>query len=479
MTASIASYFLPELGWFLGSILALMLAVTVETLFAESLLAWRQRRGFAMLALALIFGTISVFVDAPLIFRLLRGHALTTESFEQQRDVAARDIIVAREQLASAATAARALSERSKDMADKEKAAGNTCEKSALGPGARYRFRLADATSFAGIDQTVAGYSKRLDAAVAEIDALKPQVGEALRDTLQRLNASLARAYGIAHDPGLASVAQQLETRSGEDSILRRDPTGEAFHCPDDIIRGRAKSIAQQIKSLPKLEQHPQVADFTDPNTVILELPSRLAATLRAGVGSPGILGGTDVTALLGSMLLEIILFGAVWHRPGEAAVGHRILAAQNALARVPDGDLACFLNLISDPDDRVRRFFALIGRYRLRLWPVDFVVVAHGTGDLELEQLAHAVSILAAFGWAKRHRWIAKPFLAMATWWRWPEMRGAKLREFFSIDLRALDELRLAELCMRMRQRPSGPLWNAIAAPAALHEDEQRVAAE
>ena len=43
-------------------------------------------------------------------------------------------------------------------------------------------------------------------------------------------------------------------------------------------------------------------------------------------------------------------------------------------------------------------------------------------------------------------------PHLVLIAWWRWPEMRRALYREVYRIDIRALDELNLAELLARTR---------------------------
>jgi hypothetical protein len=470
MTVSIASLLASELGWVLGSVLGLLLAIAIEWLFATSLLTWRRERRIGLLLLVCLFGMISVFADAPLIFRIMRGHALTTAGFEEQRSAATRDIIIAREQLASAAAAATRLADYSRLRADEEARIGNTCEKSNGKPGPRSRFRQAEAESFKATAEAIAASSQRLDGAVAAVQALKPEVGEALRAALQRLDGGIATAFSIVRDPALAALAANFDKRTQEDADERRDPkTGETFHCPDPTIRDSAKSIAQQLRSLPELKQRPQVVDFTDPNAVIVELPVRLMATIVAGPGRPGTLTGIDIAALIAAVVFEMALVGAVMLKPVDPAIGRRVRAARGAFACLTDAELGGFLHLLGEPDVRIGQLFSLIDRYRMRMWPFDLVVVAHGTSNADLNRMGHVLPVLSALGWARRYYLIPGTVVALTAWRRWPEMRGCCFREVFRIKLTAFDELRLAELCSRMHRRgETGPTIDLAAVPIA-----------
>jgi hypothetical protein len=444
--------FVPEMGWFLGGLAAFVLAVIIEVLFAESLCQWRCGRGPLYLCLAALFCILSMICDTPYLFRMMNGAQLTMRQFAEQRDAAVRDVVVARERLAAAAEAAHDLAAVSRQKAEREAAAGDSCERSSRGRGARYEFRVADVEGFQQIEQAVAGRSKRLDAEAAHIQALPAETGEALQQGLGKLNASLAAAFSIVHDPALAAAADQLDGRAGADEAVRHGRDGEAFRCPDAMIRDRARATAGQLRSLPDLQQRVAVADFTDANTVMIGLPARIAASIGGGFGKPGGLTSTDLIALAVSTALELLLIGATFHVPVRRAIGRRLHAAQDALDETPVADLSTFLNLLGEADPELCRLWSLLNRYRLRLWLWEVVVVAHGVDDPHLVQFSRVMSILAAIGWARRYRTLPLPFVRLVAWWRWREIRRAPYLEYFRVDRRALDELNLGELLARIR---------------------------
>lgn len=446
--------FIPEMGALYGTLMAVAIAVAIEILFTQSLRECLGNRSITHFVLAVLLGVMSMVCDAPYLFRMLNGEQLTMRQFTDQRDDAVRDVVVARERLAAAAEAAHSVAEVSRQKAEREAVSGDSCEKSSAGHGVRYDFRMADATEFQQIEQTVAAGSRRLDAVATQVQGLPPETGEALRQGLGKLNASLAAAYSIVHDPALTAAADRLDARAQADGAARQGRGGETFRCPDATVRDRARATAAQLRSLPDLKQRAVVVDFTDANTALMALPLRVALTMSNGIGKPGSLSGSDMIALGVSLALEMLLVIATFHMPLERAIGQRLHAAQRSLGDAPAGDIAAFLNLLSAADPDLCRLWSLLNRYRVRFWPwpADIVVAAHGIDNEQLVLAGRAMSILAAVGWAKRCRSLPIPHLRLVCWWRWPEMRKALYREYFRIDMRALDELNLGELLARMR---------------------------
>ena len=451
-TTGLKPLFVPELGPVFGLLLAGLVALAIELLFSRSLLEWRRTKNIMGMVFVVLLGSVSIMCDMPLIFRMVNGAHLTTQQFTDQQGTAVRDVIVARERLVAAAEAARALAVYSQQKAQREDAAGDTCEKSSGGKGVRYQFRMADAEDFQQIDQAIATRSQRLNVTVAEIQAVPAETGEALRQGLAKLNASLAAAFGIVHDPALAGMAERLEARAQSDDTARKGRSGETFRCPDPTIRDRARATAAQLRALPDLKQRPVVADFTDANTVMTELPTRIVASFGRGGDKSNALSGRDAVAIAFSLMFELLLVVATWRLPHEPEIGQRLRSAQRALGNAPTGDISTFMHMLSDPDPALSRLFTLINRYRLRLWWKEFLVVGHGTNDSQLEELSRTMSVLCAIGWARRYRTLVMPHLVLIAWWRWPEMRRALYREVYRIDIRALDELNLAELLARTR---------------------------
>lgn len=448
--------FIPEMGLFFGTLVAAALAFAIEVGFSQSLRECRTNFSIMHMLLTLLFGAMSIVCDMPYLFRTLNGGQLTVRQFTEQRDTAVRDVVVARERLAAAAEAARDIATISRQKAEREAASGDSCEKATRGQGVRYDFRMADAAEFEQIEKAVTARSQRLDAVVSQLQALPPETGEALRQGLGKLNASLAMAYGIVQDPALAATADRLDARARADGTVRQGRGGEPFRCPDAMIRDRASATAVQLRSLPALQQRAVVADFTDANAVLGALPARIATTIASGIGKPGGLEANDLPGLAASLFLELLLIGATWHLPIERAIGQRLQAAQRALGDAPASDIAAFLGLLSDADPELSRLWSLLNRYRIRFYCLDIVVVGHGADNEQLAQFSRAMSILTAVGWARRFRTLPLPHLAIVCWWRWPEMRKALYREYFRIDIRALDELNLGELLARMRAERS-----------------------
>lgn len=449
--------FVPDMGWFRGTLVAASVAFVIEVLFSQSLREFRASGSLMHLVLALLFGAMSIICDLPYLFRAVNGEQLTVRQFTDQRDNAVRDVVVARERLAAAAESARDVAAVSRQKAEREAAAGDSCEKSTQGRGVRYDFRIADAADFQQIEQAVTARSQRLDAVVNQIQALPPETGEALRQGLAKLNAGLAAAYGIVQDPSLAATADRLDARAQADGAVRQGRGGESFRCPDATIRDRTRATAAQLRSLPDLKQRAVVADFTNANTVLGALPARIAVTVSSGIDKPGGLSANDLPGLVASLLLELMLIGATYHLPIDRAIGQRLHAAQRALGDAPAGDIAVFLNLLGEADPELCRMWSLINRYRLRYWLIGTLfVVTHGTDNADLARFSRMLSIMAAVGWAKRYRTLPLPLLRTVCWWRWPEARRGLYREYFRVDIRALDDLNLGELLARMRAERS-----------------------
>jgi hypothetical protein len=447
--------FIQEMGWVFGTLMAIAVALAIEVLFSQSLRELRGSGSILHLVLAVLFGLMSMVCDTPYLFRMVNGAQLTMREFSEQRDTAVRDVVVARERLAAAADAAHDLAKVSQQKAAREAASGDSCEKSTQGRGVRYDFRIADSEDFQQVEHAIATRSQRLEVTVAQIQAVPSETGEALREGLGKLNASLAAAYGIVHDPALTGLADRLDARAQSDDTVRHGRNGEAFRCPDAMIRDRARATAAQLRLLPDLQQRAVVADFTDANTVLVALPVRIAATLGHGIGTPGSLSGSDLIALAISLALELLLVGATFHTPTDRSIGNRLTTAQRAMGSTPGGDIGAFLNLLGDADPKLARLWSLINRYRVRLWLWEIVVVAHGVDDPRLVQFSRVMSILSAIGWARRYRTLPMPFVRVICWFRWPEMRKALHLEYFRLDLRAMDELNLGELLSSMRAEP------------------------
>ena len=453
MTGGLTPLFEQHFGSLFAPLLAMVMAVTIELLFTQALLLWRSQRGLMHLLALVVMAGISMVCDAPYLFRLFQGLNLTTQQFTAARDDAVRDVVVARERLAAAAESAKSLADYSTTKAQREDAAGDTCEKSTPGKGVRHQFRMDDAATFQQASETVAARSQRLNMAVSDLQALPPATGDALREHMTQLRAGLALAFGIVHDPALSGLADQLDARAQADDTVRHGRGGESFRCPDPALRDHARTVVAQLRSLPELKQQPVVTDFTDANVTLVALPTRLLRTVVSGVGGPGSMSMDDLVALVVSTMLEALVFFASWMQPVDRAIGQRLAAAQRAMRGVEAGDLRAFLALLSDPDPALCRLWAMLNRYRISLGRVNVVAVAHGTEDAQLLQLGRAMSVLSAIGWAHRYGGVLLlPTIWLLRWWCYPEMRRAVSCEYFTVRVPALDELNLAELLSRLR---------------------------
>ena len=190
-----------DLGWLAGSLLAGLIAVATEALFGSLLLTWHASRKPSKLAQALVLAVFSVLCNAPTLFSLIRGTALTEQTFGRQLDDARRQVTVAREDLASVAAAADRLASYSANTAAREDKQGNTCGKSGRRKGDRYYFREEDATRFRQIAETIDPLSAQLSHLADDIKKLVPQVGPGLRSGLQQLDTELGAAQGIVTEP--------------------------------------------------------------------------------------------------------------------------------------------------------------------------------------------------------------------------------------------------------------------------------------
>jgi hypothetical protein len=434
--------------------LAVLFAAVLDTVLIGTVLDWQKTRSFLAFLFMLIFMAASGLASTNLWYRFMRGAEKTVELFELQRDPVLGELIALHDRVNDAVTGLAQLSTNSNSLADREVKEGNTCGIAAKIPGPRQRFRKRDADFFAGLQSDLSLIPPRLKAEIEAIRALRPVPGETVAADAGRLRLALSNAASVLRDPAIPRIADELRKRINEDGVDRWEGRTK-FNCADPSIKIQAGNALARIEKLPALNIQVTVPDFTKPSEGLRIIP--LLLDFRSW-GQKGGMSAVDATAVFFAMLLELALF---WAARGFARDmrPERVLERLPAqLELVPDDALEFVRTLTGEPDSRVRELCRLLQRYQTRIGFSDRLVVSHGCKDKRVDDLAWYVPALVQTGWLAHDRWVFLPFVNAVGWWKWPETRGCDRRETFRIERNVFDELHLAEVIARMRERKQPP---------------------
>ena len=353
-----------------------------------------------------------------------------------------------------AVTGLAQLSSYSSGLADREVKDGNTCGVSPKVEGPRQRFRKRDADFFAGLQRDLSPIPPRIKAEIEAVRALRPVPGETIAADAARLRLALSNAGSVLRDPAIPRIADELRNRINDDGMDRWEGRVK-FNCADAAIKSQAGNALSRIEKLPTLNIQVTAPDFTSASEGLRIVP--LLLDFRTW-GQKGGISPVDAAVVFFAILIELALF---WTARGFA----RDMRPERMLERlpgrivlVPDDALDFVRALTEDPDPRVRELCRLLQRYQARIGFSDRLVVSHGCEDKRANDLAWYAPTLVEVGWLTHDRWVFLPFVNAVGWWKWPETRGCDRRETFRIEGNAFDELHLAEVIARMRDRKQPP---------------------
>ena len=148
---------------------------------------------------------------------------------------------------------------------------------------------------------------------------------------------------------------------------------------------------------MPKLDQHVVLPDMNSVATATIELPRRIMT---------GSLSGDDLTALVISCFFEAMLVGAVL-MAHKGSAGRRLLMAARRAKGLKDSDLTAVLAAGRDLPPDLAYVASEIERYRIAVWPFQFVIVVHGCADPGLRRIAEVMPSFCALDIAMRHPFI------------------------------------------------------------------------
>ncbi len=131
--------------------------------------------------------------------------------------------------------------------------------------------------------------------------------------------------------------------------------------------------------------------------TATIELPRRIMT---------GSLSGDDLTALVISCFFEAMLVGAVL-MAHKGSAGRRLLMAARRAKGLKDSDLTAVLAAGRDLPPDLAYVASEIERYRIAVWPFQFVIVVHGCADPGLRRIAEVMPSFCALDIAMRHPFI------------------------------------------------------------------------
>lgn len=429
---------------------ALLFAAVLDSVLIGALLEWQKTRGLLALLFMLIFMAASGLASTNLWYRFMRGAEKTAEVFELQRDPILVELIVLHDRLDEATTGLAQLSSYSSALADREVKDGNTCGVSPKVPGPRQRFRQRDADFFAALQRDLSPIPPRIKAEIEAIRALRPVPGETIAADAARLRLALSNAGSVLRDPAISRIADELRKRINEDGVDRSEGRVK-FNCADAAIRNQAGNALSRMEKLPALNIQVTATDFTNASEGLRIVP--LLLDFRSW-GQKGGASPVDAAVLFFAILIELALFWTARSFARDMPPDRVLERLPRQLKLVPDDALAFVRALIGDPDPRVRDLCRLLQRYQARIGLCDRLVVAHGCADKRVDDLAWYAPTLVEAKFISHDRWVFLPFVNAVGWWKWPETRGCDRRETYRIERNAFDELHLAEVIARMRDR-------------------------
>jgi hypothetical protein len=440
-------------------ILAFMIAALIDFLLVSAVIDWKKAGSIGALLTLIVLVPVSGALSTNLYYRLARGDAKTTETFNVQRAPVVDELVELQDRTAAVVNGLASLRQLSDQLADREVKEGNTCGLFAKTTGPRQRFRRQDQTFFHGLENALAAIPPRITTQIDAVRALKALPGASLEDDLSKLRLAVSNAGSIVRDPALDQVRQALRKRI-EDDAKDRFEGQVKFNCADNAIVTQAETVLARLNNLPKFAMKIEVPDYTKASEGLRIFS--LLANWRDW-GKPGGLTGIDFGVML---IMLVVEFGLI----ASAGSYVRNLRSERPLDFFPDNFdmrpekvMALIRAITEEPDARVRQFCHLLQRYKARIGFHDRIFVAYGTNDPAAMFLEWVMPTLVAAGLAKRDRWVLQTAVSAVGAIRWPETRGCYRRETFRVAPQVLDEIHLAELVYRMQAKPTPPATTTL----------------